>query len=201
MQSEHGFGTNGPGTSRPGISKPETDWPGVGWASSCSYRDLYEEASAYEQDIHLQFVTPTLFEDGDSVSPMPSVSAVFHPLRKRWNRYSELVFAPGLIKNIVPLTFDIKTEEISTNVGKTTVGLHRASTMQGANPIAETVTGCIGRMSFRITGNDPLITKRINALADFSSYCGIGYGTPVGMGMLRRLCGSNVTAYQPQIPV
>ena len=46
-----------------------------------------------------------------------------------------------------------------------------------------------------------LITKRINALADFSSYCGIGYGTPVGMGMLRRLCESNVTAYQPQIPV
>jgi len=154
-----------------------SQWLGMSWASSCSYRDIYEAASAYERDIHLQFMTPTAFEEDGGTSPMPTAGAVFHPLRKRWNRHSGLAFAPSLVKNIVPLTFDIRTENVRTE--------RIAGMMPG------TFSGCVGRVSFRILGNDPLTTKRINALADFSYYCPVGYSTPIGLGTMRRLSESN----------
>ena len=161
----------------PNLRPSVAPWPGMNWASSCSYRDLYETASAYEQDIHIQFITPTAFEEEGCVSPMPTAGAVFHPLRKCWNRYSGLAFAPSLVKNIVPMTFNIRTEAIhASSVTKT---------------VSETLSGCVGQVSFRILGDDPLTTKRLNALADFSCYCGIGYGTPVGLGTVRRLSGSS----------
>ena len=137
----------------------------------------------------MQFVTPTAFEEGGCVSPMPTADAVFQPLRKRWNRYSGLAFAPSLIKNIVPLKFDIKTEDISTE----SIPIEP---LTGATPV--TIAGCTGQVSFRILGNDPLTTKRINALADFSRYCGIGYGTPVGMGAVRRLSRASAMVYRPK---
>lgn len=173
----------------PDVATLTTNWPGMNWASSCSYQDIYEQASAYEQDVHMQFVTPTAFEEGGCVSPMPTADAVFQPLRKRWNRYSGLAFAPSLIKNIVPLKFDIKTEDISTE----SIPIEP---LTGATPV--TIAGCTGQVSFRILGNDPLTTKRINALADFSRYCGIGYGTPVGMGAVRRLSRASAMVYRPK---
>lgn len=160
-------------------------WPDTGWASSCSYRDLYENASAYEQDIHIQFVTPTAFEEEGYISPMPTANAVFHPLRKRWNHFSGLVFAPSLIKNIVPLKFDIETQDI------------QAERATGVRP--RIISGCTGQVNFRIVSSNPLTIKRINALADFSRYCGIGYGTPIGMGAVRRLSEANALTYKPQI--
>ncbi|MFK8182474.1 MAG: CRISPR system precrRNA processing endoribonuclease RAMP protein Cas6 [Phormidesmis sp.] len=171
-------------SSRSTAAKAAT-WLETDWAFSCSYRDLYEQASAYEQDIHIQFVTPTAFEERGCVTPMPTADAVFQPLRKRWNRYSDLVFAPSLVHNIVPTKFDIKTEDIQSE---------RA---MGVRP--RRLSGCTGQVSFRILDNDPLTTKRINALADFSRYCGIGYGTPVGMGVVRRVSGASAIAYQSQI--
>ena len=161
----------------PSVSTSSANWLGMAWASSCSYRDLYEAASPYEQTIHIQFLTPTAFEAEGYISPMPTVEAVFHPLRRFWNRYSGLVFAPSLIRGIVPLSFDIKTEEVC---------------IRDSQGRLETVAGCMGKVSFRVLNGDPLITKRINALSDFSSYCSVGLGTLVGMGAMRRLSAAGV---------
>ena len=38
-----------------------TGIPQQDWASSCSYRDIYEQASAGDRNIHFQFITPTVF--------------------------------------------------------------------------------------------------------------------------------------------
>ena len=176
----------------PHVSGETANWPGMSWASSCSYRDLYEEASAYEQDVHMQFLTPTAFEEDGSISPMPTAEAVFHPLRKCWNRYSGLAFAPNLIKNIVPLRFDIKTETLKPERALGAI----PSALFPNHPFLGVLSGCVGKVSFRIVGNDPLTNKRINALADFARYCGIGYGAPVGMGSVRRLSGSSMKAHR-----
>lgn len=163
------------------LSSITADLPGLDWASSCSYRDIYEQASIYQRDIHLQFVTPTAFNAEGHTTPLPTADAVFHPLRRRWNRYGGLAFAPSLISNIVPTHFNIQTE--------TTY-----STQRGAS---ESIVGCIGQISFRIAGDDdPLIIKRINTLADFTRYCAIGCNTLVGMGTLRRLNGPTMIAKQ-----
>ncbi|MEO1386355.1 MAG: CRISPR system precrRNA processing endoribonuclease RAMP protein Cas6 [Cyanobacteria bacterium J06634_6] len=142
------------------------------WVSSCSYRDLYEQASAYNRNIHLHFVTPTTFEEGGYTSPLPTVEAVFQSLRKYWNRYSGLVFAPSLANSIVPTNFDIKTQPVH-NILQSSL---------------QTLIACTGRISFRVGGHgDPLITQRLNALANFTQYCPIGTNTQYGMGVIKRV--------------
>lgn len=173
--------TLGPGSVT--ITSIAADLPGIDWASSCSYRDIYEHASSQECDIHLQFVTPTAFDNAGYSTPLPTADAVFNALRKRWNRYSGLVFAPSLVSNIVPTDFNIQTE--------TARSARRNS--------AELIVGCIGQISFRIAGDgDPLTIKRVNTLADFTRYCGIGRNTRLGMGVIRRLSGPTMFAWRSQ---
>ena len=48
--------------------------------------------------------------------------------------------------------------------------------------------GVVGEVTYRILGDvEPLVIKQINALADFSLYCGLGRKTTMGMGMTRRI--------------
>jgi len=142
------------------------------WTSNSSYSDLYTQASAEASDIHLQFITPTTFSHGGAITPLPSAEAIFQPLRKHWNRYSGLVFAPSITSTIVPIQFNIQTQPVQT--------IRRNS--------FQTLTGCTGQISFHIGNHDdPLTVKRINALANFTQYCGIGINTCLGMGAVRRL--------------
>lgn len=159
------------------------------WAGSCSYRDIYEQADPQERNIHLQFVTPTAFktaqapalEDTAIYTPLPTPEAVFQPLRKRWNRYSGLAFTPNLIDALVPTHFNIQTQSA--------VAHHTAQ--------QQTISGCVGQISFRITnGGDPLVTKRLNALADFIHYCPIGSNTRLGMGIARRIANNIISLRQ-----
>ena len=157
------------------------------WANSCSYRDIYEQADSQERNIHLQFVTPTTFKATSHKSPpieaqplytpLPTPEAVFHPLRKRWNRYSDLAFTPNLVDALIPASFNIQTQ----------------STLTHGQIGSQAIAGCIGQISFRIIdGGDPLITKRLNALANFTHYCPVGSHTLLGMGITRRVTNSIV---------
>ncbi|MEO1637411.1 MAG: CRISPR system precrRNA processing endoribonuclease RAMP protein Cas6, partial [Cyanobacteria bacterium J06631_9] len=87
--------------------------------------------------------------------------------------------APNLTESIIPIDFDIKTQPVHN--------LLRSS--------LQTLVGCTGEISFRVGGHgDPLITKRINALANFTRYCGVGVNTQVGMGVIKRISGHSRTA-------
>ena len=164
------------------------------WASSCSYRDIYEQADAQEHNIHLQFVTPTTFqakaqsktlqnaavELSRTYTPLPTPEAVFQALRKRWNRYSGLAFTPNLVEALVPTHFNIQTQSTLIPPCIETQAVFHSS--------ESTISGCIGQISFRIiSGGDPLITKRLNALADFIRYCPVGSNTLLGMGIAHRV--------------
>ncbi len=170
------------GASSVVIGAVTAELPGLGWSSSCSYRDIYEHASTRTRDIHLEFITPATFEKEGFITPLPTTEALFHPLRRRWNRYSGLVFAPSLISGIVPSSFNIQTESVQ-NAERHSV---------------RTLVGCTGQISFRIAGDrDPLIIKRINTLADFTRYCGVGRNTRFGMGVIRRVTQAQLARYQP----
>jgi CRISPR-associated endoribonuclease Cas6 len=138
------------------------------WASSCSYQALYEQASDQQRDLHLQFLTPASFRLAGYVSPLPTRDALFHCLRRRWNRYSGLAFAPDLVSPIVATEFQLHTVTVS-------------------EPTANRV-GCLGQMRFQILGDvDRLTIKRINTLVDFTRYCSVGAQTMSGMGLMHRL--------------
>lgn len=137
------------------------------WTSRISYQQLYEQASDTNCHLTFQLITPTVFRQGEYESPLPTREALFHSLRKCWNRYSGLVFAPDTITPLVAKDFNLRTVPIPI----------------GNN---ETVIGCLGDLSFQILDTaDPLVIKRINALTNFSRYCGIGHKTFLGLGMVR----------------
>jgi len=138
------------------------------WASQHTYQQLYESASDSQRKCQFQFLTPAVFRQGSYDSPMPTRDALFHSLRKRWNRYSGLAFAPSVVNSIIPGTFDLHTVTVETSQLK--------------------LVGCLGQVTYNLIGDvDALTIKRINTLADFAFYSGVGRSSTQGMGMVRRL--------------
>ncbi|KST67902.1 CRISPR-associated endoribonuclease Cas6 [Mastigocoleus testarum] len=138
------------------------------WANACSYSQLYDRASNTEKTITFVFATPTAFRQGSYDSGLPTRDLVFRSLLKRWNKYSGIEFDSEFIESIYPSFFNIKTEIASDSRSK--------------------FIGCVGEISYRIMGNvDAEAIKKINTLADFALYAGVGRKTPMGMGMVRRI--------------
>ena len=138
------------------------------WANACSYSQLYDRASNTEKTINFVFATPTAFRQGSYDSGLPTRDLVFRSLLKRWNKYSGIEFDSEFIESIYPSFFNIKTEVASDSRSK--------------------FIGCVGEISYRIMGNvDAEAIKKINTLADFALYAGVGRKTPMGMGMVRRI--------------
>ena len=139
------------------------------WTSYNSYQQLYEQASDNNRHLTFQLITPAVFRQGGQESPLPTRDAIFHSLRKCWNRYSGLVFAPDTITPITAKTFNLRT--VAWPMGN-----------------SKTVVGCLGDLTFQISdAADPLVVKRINALTNFSRYCGLGHKTFLGLGMVRAI--------------
>ncbi|MEM6253908.1 MAG: CRISPR-associated endoribonuclease Cas6 [Cyanobacteria bacterium P01_D01_bin.156] len=139
------------------------------WTNHASYSQLYQQASDRHLEMTLKLLTPAVFCQGNQESPLPTRDAIFHGLRKCWNRYSGLVFAPNTIAPISAKTFDLKTVPMAVGNNETTVG-------------------CLGAIAFQISPTaDPLTIKRINALVSFSRYCGIGQKTTLGLGLVHPL--------------
>lgn len=146
-------------------STPQSTQP---WANACSYSQLYVDASETEKTINFAFATPTAFRQGSFDTALPSRDSVFRSLLQRWNKYSEFEFEADLIESIFPSFFNINTAI--------------------ANDSRSKFIGCLGEISYRIMGDVEVATiKRINALADFGMYAGIGRKTTMGMGMMRRI--------------
>ena len=140
-------------------------------ATACSYSELYAQASDYERNIHIEFLTPVVFEHQGTLSPMPSADSLFQPLRKYWNHYSGLLFPANLVNYLLPTYFDIRTCSVQSF-------LHSS---------VPNISGCIGKIGFRIDEqHNSAIIKHLNTLADFARFCSVGYQAQFGMGVLGR---------------
>jgi CRISPR-associated endoribonuclease Cas6 len=138
------------------------------WANACTYSQLYEQASETNRLIAFSFATPTAFRQGDYDSVLPTRESVFNSLLSRWNKYSNLEISTISIEALYPSFVNIKTEILEDSRSK--------------------FIGIVGEVTYRLFGDfEPLTIKQINALADFSLYCGIGRKTTMGMGMTRRI--------------
>jgi CRISPR-associated endoribonuclease Cas6 len=138
------------------------------WANFMTYPELYEQASAEKRKVDLLFATPTNFRQGTVDTPLPDRDRVFNSLLRKWNQYSGMEFSDGLIQQIFPTYFDIKSAIAPDSRSQ--------------------FVGCVGEMSFKLFGDaEPDVIKQFNALSDFALYAGIGRKTPMGMGMVRRV--------------
>lgn len=147
------------------LATPQSTQP---WANSCSYAQLYENASDTNTNIALSFATPTSFRQGQYDTAMPSRECVFNSLLSRWNKYSGIEFSQIPLESIFSSYLDINTEIVADSRSK--------------------FIGVVGNSTYRIMGKvDPISIKQVNALANFALYSGVGRKTPMGMGMTRRL--------------
>ncbi len=138
------------------------------WANACSYTQLYDRTSESQKTIDFVFATPTAFRQGSFDTALPSRDSVFKSLLQRWNKYSGMEFDSDFIESLFPSFFNIRTEIASDSRSK--------------------FIGCVGEISYRIMGDVEAATiKKINALAEFALYAGIGRKTTMGMGMVRRI--------------
>ncbi|MCM0593930.1 MAG: CRISPR-associated endoribonuclease Cas6 [Gloeotrichia echinulata DVL01] len=138
------------------------------WANVCTYPQLYEQASETQRILNFTFSTPVAFRQGGFDTALPSKESVFNSLLGRWNKYSGMEFNNIAIESIYPSYFNINTEVVSNYDSK--------------------FIGCLGEISYRIFGDiEAVEIKKINALADFALYTGIGRKTTQGMGMVRRV--------------
>ncbi|MBD0264101.1 MAG: CRISPR-associated endoribonuclease Cas6 [Tolypothrix sp. Co-bin9] len=138
------------------------------WANACTYAQLYEQASESDRTINFTFATPTAFRQGGYDTVLPIRECVFNSLLNRWNKYSGIEFDNIPVESIYPSFFNINTQVVSNYDSK--------------------FIGCVGEISYRILGDvEPISIKKINALADFAIYAGVGRKSTMGMGMVRRV--------------
>ncbi len=142
------------------------------WANSQPYSELFEQASEQERYLSLRFFTPTCFRQNDYDSALPTADLVFGSLLKRWQKYSAVPIPWELIelvrKQVFPCRFDLQTQRVADLRSK--------------------FIGCLGTVTYEILGSVSVEQiRRLNALADFALYAGVGRKTPMGMGMVRRI--------------
>ena len=147
------------------LGTPQLNQP---WANACTYSQLYQQASETNRIIAFSFATPTAFRQGDYDSVIPTRECVFNSLLSRWNKYSGVEISSASIESLFSSFVNIKTEILADSRSK--------------------FIGIVGEVTYRILGDlEPLAIKQVNALADFSLYCGLGRKTTMGMGMTRRI--------------
>ncbi|MHC5853477.1 CRISPR-associated endoribonuclease Cas6 [Nostoc sp.] len=138
------------------------------WANACSYTQLYDQASDSDRTLNFTIATPVSFRQGGYDNVLPVKESVFNSLLSRWNKYSGREISGIPIESIYASAFDIKTEAVSNYESK--------------------FIGCVGNINYRILGDvETLAIKKINTLANFALYAGLGRKTTMGMGMVRRL--------------
>lgn len=159
------------------LGTPQSTQP---WANFCNYQQLYEQASEHDRKITLQFYTPTAFRQGKFDSAMPTPDCVFGSLLRRWNHYSSMELPTDILETVQSSYFDIRTE-VAIDPRR-----QFQHTSAKTNP-CEHFIGCVGKVTYQVLGNvDALTLRRLNTLADFALYAGVGRKTPMGMGMCRR---------------
>jgi len=147
------------------LGTPQLNQP---WANACTYSQLYQQASETNRILAFSFATPTAFRQGAYDSVIPTRECVFNSLLSRWNKYSGVEMPNISIESLFASFVNIKTEILADSRSK--------------------FIGIVGEVTYRILGDvEPLTIKQINALADFSLYCGLGRKTTMGMGITRRI--------------
>lgn len=132
-----------------------------------SYESLAEGADESDE-IQLRFLSPTAFKDADRQIVFPEPGLVFKSLLNKWNTFSgcPLEFPEGLFGEMMVKKYRLRTELLE-------YGTHRT-------------TGCVGGATYLIPRSLGDYARKINTLADYARYAGIGYQTTKGMGQAVR---------------
>jgi len=150
---------------------------GSPWAGFNGFDEILESASS-ERKISLQFNSPTVFRSGGRRNiTFPSPELIFGSLLMKWNAFSQT----NIDRNIINA---LENDVLVSRYKLETKMLEFESYSE---------LGFAGTCTYLVKDSVPgAMVRDINALADFSFYCGTGAKTTMGMGQTRRL--KNVSA-------
>ncbi len=135
-----------------------------------TYQNILKNAKG-EKTITFEFLSPTSFRSKGKQKLFPEPVNVFDSLYKKWNTFSSLKIDEGIKKifpEIMVVRYHLYTQLIEFSEYK--------------------IIGFKGKITYRIPdGVKKNVLKRINALADFSCFAGIGYKTTMGLGKAKRI--------------
>jgi len=149
------------------------------WAGFISWPDLVRNAGN-EEDICLDFASPTGFgfgqkEWGKKVMVLPRPATVFGSLARSWN-----ALAPA------PFEMDRRAlrEYLDEHVVVKRIDGLRTQMLRFRRSYQ---VGFVGRVTYGLMADDEEVRRRLNGLANFAFYAGVGMKTTMGMGQCRRL--------------
>ncbi len=145
----------------------------MAWSGQAMYQQLVDCVPA-QSAFTMSFTSPTSFKrTGGYFVPLPQPELVFSSLLDRWNTFAPFRLPDSLYDifhtDIAILDADIRTETLTFARG------HKG-----------TVTGFIGKVTYRLSG-DAKTRCYLQALVGFAKYSGVGVKTTVGMGQVRAI--------------
>ncbi len=150
------------------------------WSGFSDYKNLYESAKL-NNEITLQFITPTAFKQGDTNVLFPIPRLVFKGYIEKWNKYSGIKLDDSIIN-------EIDSSIILSN--------YKLKTLPFFDGRVE-IPGFVGICKFKIRNtNDKELVRNINLLADFSFFAGTGRKTTHGMGMTKRIIPASYQVHE-----
>lgn len=140
------------------------------FVSFTSFPMLLSQASQ-NQNITLEFSTPTSFKSEGIQVMFPEPKLVFSSYLNHWNAFSKIKLSQEIkeaFPSIKVSNYHLRTELVHFSNYK--------------------IIGCKGRIEYRLPPKlSPSVCQALNALADFAFYCGTGAKTTMGMGQTRRI--------------
>jgi len=156
---------------------------GSPWAGYTSFASLVQQASVTERSVTLDFRSPTAFSFGQRAwgkqfHVLPDPRLVFGSLARTWRAFAppEFAFDPREVERYAADHVVIQRME-----GLQTRMLHFRRHPQ---------VGFVGQVTYRLMDKGDGAEgwrQRLNALADFAFYGGVGYKTTMGMGQCVRV--------------
>lgn len=154
-----------------------------GWAGAASHEQLWD-AAGDSPAVALEFTTPTAFRvnpertvaDGGKAPELkllfPLATQVLGSLARKWNSHA-------------PLPMEGIHE--ACEAGQIVVDRYSLETQVHAYATEIMLPGFVGHCSYRVMNGDAELARKVNALADFARFAGIGQKTTQGMGQARRV--------------
>ena len=126
------------------------------------------ELNNSRKKLTVEFMSPTMFKDGDYYIRYPEKKYLFKSLLMRYNRYSD----KNISENILNELHRVQYERMDI----------RLKRVQMKNYFME---GFVGKCSIRIDSSNKNFIDDINSLLNFSFFSGIGQKTSMGFGQIR----------------
>jgi len=122
--------------------------------------------------VSLQFASPTTFKSGEKHVPVPLPAWVFGSLLEKWNAFAPVAL-PAEVRRFAEECLALTAYRLSTRMIPLKEGGLRA--------------GAVGQARYTALNHDRYWLSLINLLADFALFAGVGAGTGMGLGQVRKM--------------